>query len=161
MNRIKILLSCSFFLFCTSVLMAQPTDLGRVKCDKCDGQGILTVRTTCNFCTNGYTDCPNSKCESGLVACSSCNGIRQRVSPCSYCEGAGKIEGVICSNCKGNGQVLEVCPDCKGMGFFDCTICDGAGEFKCTNCYGLGYREVSHDCDRCEGTGKVPGPGLK
>jgi len=136
---------------------AQP-DFSKAKCNTCDGKGIITTRTTCEHCEGGYNDCPNSKCDAGLVACEVCNGIRQLLVVCSSCEGSGKIDGEICDNCKGNGQILQKCESCSGMGFLDCPICDGRGEFKCTYCDGKGYRDLSRDCDNCKGTGEVDWP---
>lgn len=155
---IEFLMTLFIFAMVSTSAFAQPHDWSKIDCDKCEN-GIITTRTTCEHCEGGTYDCPNSKCDAGLVACEVCNGIRQLLVACSACEGGGKIDGEICDNCKGNGQILQKCEGCSGMGFLDCTICDGRGEFKCTYCDGKGYRELSRDCDKCEGTGLVDNPG--
>ncbi len=53
--------------------------------------------------------------------CPKCYGTGKnhsgRIQPCSFCNGKGRINGLLCPYCKGEGHIyVENCKECKGKG---------------------------------------------
>jgi hypothetical protein len=95
------------------------------QCVRCRGQGA--------------THC--GRCESGQVACPSCNGAL-RVA-CPRCGGAGSHLGV-------SGRMIQ-CRQCNTRGTVQCDFCNRRGAVTCSACAGSG----TISCDPCAGHGRV------
>lgn len=107
----------------------------------------LNLSLSCNFCDySGYR----------LSTCATCNGQKELLKVCQYCEGVGKVG---CSICSGDGVVIQLgamgnrtyktCHQCEGNGIYECPICEGEKEFYtyCPNCLGTGSTNTEVICN--------------
>lgn len=107
----------------------------------------LNKAITCDFCDySGYR----------LTVCTVCNGEKQLLQTCNYCQGVGKVG---CTLCAGEGVLVQIgalgdkryktCHQCKGEGIHTCNICEGEKEFYnyCSNCLGAGQVATSTICN--------------
>ncbi|HET8859064.1 molecular chaperone DnaJ [Marivirga sp.] len=110
----------------------------------------LNKSLSCDFCDfSGYR----------LDSCVTCNGEKQLLKKCDYCEGKGKVS---CTACSGDGVLIQLgtmgnrsyktCHQCKGMGFNICPVCEGEKELYtyCPNCLGSGLTSTEAICNHTE-----------
>ena len=94
---------------------------GKIKCDRCKGQGRISQHFPCPIC----------------------NGVASK-EPCENCTGTGRI---VCPQCGGRGTwwvntggflLRHRCGHCKGKGWMKCKPCNGRGSINCPGCNGTG-----------------------
>lgn len=73
--------------------------------------------------------------------------VERKFVDCDDCEGTGKVSK--CPACDGKGEILCCCASCGDEHTHDCGRCDGSGKLP------SGERS---SCLKCQGTGKVDSP---
>lgn len=101
-----------YFIPILIVAIALPCFAGWYTCKRCHGTGVM-----------------------GTKDCSRCNGKREIVTTCNYCNGSGKVRDSYgdlqnCPTCNGWGKEIVTCPSCGGSGEepWVCNVCNGTGQ---------------------------------
>lgn len=110
----------------------------------------LNKSLSCQYCDlSGYR----------LETCMTCNGKKQLLKDCDYCEAKGKVG---CTACSGDGVLIQLgamgnrsyktCHQCKGEGINVCPVCEGDKELYtyCPNCLGSGSTSTEKICNHTE-----------
>jgi DnaJ-class molecular chaperone len=110
----------------------------------------LNKSLSCQYCDlSGYR----------LEVCTTCNGDKQLLKKCDYCEAKGKVG---CTACSGDGVLIQLgamgnrsyktCHQCKGEGINICPVCEGDKELYtyCPNCLGSGSTSTEVICNHTE-----------
>jgi len=110
----------------------------------------LDKSLSCQYCDlSGYR----------LETCATCNGEKQLLKKCDYCEAKGKVG---CTACSGDGVLIQLgamgnrsyktCYQCKGEGINECPVCEGEKELYtyCPNCLGSGRTSTENICNHTE-----------
>jgi len=110
----------------------------------------LNKSLSCQYCDlSGYR----------LETCITCNGEKQLLKKCDYCEAKGKVG---CTACSGDGVLIQLgamgnrsyktCYQCKGEGVNVCPVCEGEKELYtyCPNCLGSGNTSTEAICNHTE-----------
>lgn len=107
----------------------------------------LNKNLSCQYCDlSGYR----------LETCLTCNGEKQLLKNCDYCEAKGKVG---CTACSGDGVLIQLgamgnrsyktCHQCRGEGINECPVCEGEKELYtyCPNCLGSGHSSTEVICN--------------
>lgn len=107
----------------------------------------LNKSLSCEYCDlSGYR----------LETCATCNGEKQLLKNCDYCEAKGKVG---CTACSGDGVLIQLgamgnrsyktCYQCQGKGINICPVCEGEKEVYtyCPNCLGSGRTSTEVICN--------------
>ncbi|WP_296618959.1 CDC27 family protein [Marivirga sp.] len=110
----------------------------------------LNKSLSCQYCDlSGYR----------LETCATCNGEKQLLKKCDYCEAKGKVG---CTACSGDGVLIQLgamgnrsyktCHQCQGEGINECPVCEGEKELYtyCPNCLGSGRTSTEVICNHTE-----------
>ena len=110
----------------------------------------LNKSLSCQYCDlSGYR----------LEICLTCQGEKQLLKQCDYCEAKGKVG---CTACSGDGVLIQLgamgnrsyktCHQCQGEGINECPVCEGEKELYtyCPNCLGSGRTATEMICNHTE-----------
>lgn len=110
----------------------------------------LNKSLSCQYCDlSGYR----------LETCVTCDGEKQLLKKCDYCEAKGKVG---CTACSGDGVLIQLgamgnrsyktCHQCQGEGINECPVCEGEKELYtyCPNCLGSGQTSTEVICNHTE-----------
>jgi hypothetical protein len=110
----------------------------------------LNESLSCQYCDlSGYR----------LETCLTCQGEKQLLKKCDYCQAKGKVG---CTACSGDGVLIQLgamgnrsyktCHQCQGKGISECPVCEGDKDLYtyCPNCLGSGRTSTESICNHTE-----------
>lgn len=126
------------------------------ECTVCEGDGKITISSTCNACKGRRTQ----RCNYSFTTYYSSNWLNQLNNSAGKVAAEYKCKGGRYSSSGGyyDDYYDEICSSCNGTGRVDCNNCNGYGKVnKSTDCSHCNNGKTNiKDCNTCDKTGIVP-----